>query len=189
MAAKIYTKTGDKGETGLVDGHRVPKSNFRLECYGTVDELNSALGIIRQSLENYSNLQKNLDPFLDSIQHELFNLGSRLACGQKEILTRLPNIEMKSIAAMETKIDQMTQVLPELKNFILPGGIRPAAELQWARTICRRAERHLVKLGETEFVEMILIQYLNRLSDFLFVMARYANFREMRPESIWKKDP
>jgi cob(I)alamin adenosyltransferase len=185
--SKIYTKTGDKGLTGLVSGRRVLKSDLRLECYGTVDELNSALGMVRSSLESNPNLKKEFDEILNSIQNELFNIGSRLSCDDGVILTKLPNVSDQSITFMESHIDRMTKDLPELKNFILPGGNEPASILQWSRTVCRRAERLTVKLAQDEKIEALLIQYLNRLSDFLFVMARFANHKTGRPDILWKK--
>jgi cob(I)alamin adenosyltransferase len=186
MAAKIYTKTGDRGETGLVGGQRVSKGDFRLECYGTVDELNSILGLARASLNKFPEIQKETDPILNRLQNELFNLGSRLACGDDDTRSKMPPVEESSIIEMEKTIDRYTSELPPLKNFILPGGIEPAAQIQWARTVCRRAERWTVRLSQSETVEPLLVKYLNRLSDFLFVMGRHMNLRAGHHETIWK---
>lgn len=187
--AKIYTKTGDKGETGLVGGGRISKSDIRLDCYGTVDELNSALGIARAGLANSkldSKFKSHLDQDLYVLQNELFNLGSRLACADENMLAKMPAVTDESITRMEQSIDRITKEVPPLKNFILPGGAVTAAQLQFARTVCRRAERATVKLSESDTVEPILVKYLNRLSDYLFVLGRHVNFKAGVDEVIWK---
>lgn len=188
--AKIYTKTGDRGETGLVGGQRVSKADIRLECYGTVDELNSILGLAQATLSESNELdaeiKKNVSTILNSLQNELFNLGSRLASADDETLRKMPAVEDDSITFMEKTIDAYTKELPSLKNFILPGGTMTASHIQWARTVCRRAERATVRLSQSEPVEPASVRYLNRLSDFLFVLGRYLNYKAGRDETIWK---
>jgi len=185
---KIYTKTGDEGSTSLVGGKRISKSHLRLEAYGTVDELNSAIGCARASSELTGKKAEFIDTLLENFQNELFNAGSRLACVDDRMLEKLPKIPMESIERMEKSIDQMTDELPPLKNFILPGGSEKAAHLHLARTVCRRAERLVVKLiDEGESVDPLSIKYLNRLSDCLFVLARYANHIAGVKDVVWKK--
>jgi cob(I)alamin adenosyltransferase len=186
MKAKIYTKTGDQGKTALVGGSRVSKSDPRLEAYGTVDELNSALGI---AVAELSGTEYGADAVtaLQKIQNELFNLGSRLACVDEGMRTKLPHIESDQIMFMEEKMDLWEQTLPTLKNFILPGGSKAAAQLHLARTICRRAERATVTLAESAPIEANLIIYLNRLSDYLFTMARAMNQAAKAPDIEWTK--
>lgn len=183
MKAKIYTKTGDAGQTGLVGGKRVSKSDPRLEAYGTVDELNSCVGWAVSLLpENHSGAQETAI-WLKKIQNELFNLGSRLACDDAEMMKMLPSIGDPHIADMEKKMDEVEASLTPLKNFILPGGSPPAAALHLARTICRRAERRTLALK----VEPILVVYLNRLSDFLFTPARKVNADLGKADVAWEK--
>lgn len=157
---KIYTRTGDSGETSLFGGNRVPKSDLRIEAYGTVDELNSFIGVARASWQS-----SPLDADLARIQSDLFDLGARLAAPGSD---RFPGVAPSRIADLEGAIDRMEADLPPLKNFILPGGSVAAAHLHVARTVCRRAERLLVELGED-------VAYLNRLADYLFVAARASN--------------
>ncbi len=179
---KIYTKTGDEGTTGLVGGKRISKSHLRLEAYGTFDELNSVIGCVRSGtpLGNY-------DSLLEAFQNDLFNAGSRLACTDEKILAKLPELRPAAITDMESAIDAMTTKLPPLKNFILPGGTSGAALLHLARTVCRRAERLVVRLKDSgEAVDDISIQYLNRMSDCLFVLARYVNFEGGVEDVLWK---
>lgn len=166
---KIYTKTGDTGETGLWGGARVPKDDLRIRTYGTVDELNAAVGIVLAEGPG-----PILAPRLIRIQGELFRLGAELATPRgKNVATAL--VEDEDISLQEREIDEMEKTLPPLKTFILPGGHRAAACLHLARTICRRAERELVTLNRAEPQRALAIQYLNRLSDYLFVAARFAN--------------
>lgn len=196
---KIYTKTGDQGKTRLVDGTCVEKFNSRVEAYGTVDELNSSLGLVRSSLSEPitpANLQI-LDTHLAQIQNELFILGSLLACEKTEALNRLASLEEKHILALENGIDQMSAELPPLKNFIIPAGHRVTCELHLARTICRRAERRCALIcaeisvntnsssfGENHPLQKGLI-YLNRLSDFLFTAARYSQKQWGHADVLW----
>ncbi|MCA9153844.1 MAG: cob(I)yrinic acid a,c-diamide adenosyltransferase [Planctomycetales bacterium] len=168
---KIYTKTGDEGLTGLFAGGRVSKDASRIEAYGTVDELNSAIGLARAA-----GLPEVIDGVLDSVQHELFALGGELATPDAE-RHGMRLIGATHIEALERAIDRFEEQLPPLKQFILPGGSRAAAELHLARTVCRRAERRVVSLmHESELpIAAEIVVYLNRLSDLLFVLARAAN--------------
>jgi cob(I)alamin adenosyltransferase len=186
MKAKIYTKTGDKGTTRLVDGSCVEKFNPRVEAYGTVDELNSYLGVARGGLQKLNELQP-LDEIFEKIQNQLFNLGSLLACADEEIFKKLPPIEEKHVHAIEQKIDDLTVELPELRNFILPAGHEVAAHLHVARTFCRRAERRSAEVMVKDDRYALCLQYLNRLSDFLFVAARWVNLKTRFDDVLWKK--
>ena len=170
---KIYTKTGDKGYTGLFNGQRVRKNSLRVDTYGTVDELNSILGIVR----SYG-LPEDFDNDIKKISHDLFKLGADLATpisedGKKDKVERIAG---KCIEWLEMKIDEYTEKLPPLNYFILPGGSKPAAFMHQARTVCRRAERLLTELDEDENTGEFTVKYLNRLSDYLFTAARMANF-------------
>ena len=179
----IYTKTGDSGETGLFGGKRVPKTNPRLEAYGTVDELSAVIGVVRAA-----DATEELDAQLAQIQGELLVIGSHLATpynSAEEVPSTLPSFEEAWIARLETQIDTMQSELPELTSFILPGGSMAGAQLHVARTVCRRAERRTVALTTTEEIDLLLIQYLNRLSDYLFVAARYTNHNTNKPEESW----
>lgn len=168
---KIYTKTGDDGTTGLFSGKRVPKSSPRVEAYGTVDELNSVLGI---ALSACSHDIMKAD--LARVSNTLFILGSDLATPpEPKPKWEVKRIGGEHIALLEKKIDEYTALLPELKNFILPGGCMVSAYLHQARTICRRAERRAITLSENENIGNYAVKYLNRLSDYLFTAARYAN--------------
>ncbi len=178
---KIYTKTGDEGSTSLVGGRRISKSHLRLECYGTVDELNSVIGCARSLKPT-----KEVDDLLENFQNELFNAGSRLACTEAKLLETLPQVAATSIEQMEKSMDKWTAVLPALRNFILPGGHPIAAQLHLARTVCRRAERLIVRLKEDgESVDALSIKYFNRLSDTLFVLARYVNHLNKVEDVLW----
>lgn len=178
---KVYTRTGDDGSTGLGAGQRVPKDSLRIAAYGTVDELNSSIGVAAAC---------GLDAFLVSalgrIQNDIFHLGSDL-CILEEDKKRLavPRIEAGHVAGLERLIDEMSAALPPLANFILPGGSPGAASLHLARTICRRAERAVLRLSRTEAVGRSVVPYLNRLSDALFVMARFENLRKGVPDVLW----
>jgi cob(I)alamin adenosyltransferase len=179
---KIYTKTGDDGTTGLVGGNRVKKYDIRLEAYGTVDELNAALGLLR-AMESDTEIQN----ILFRIQNKLFNIGSRLASDEKgEEFTKALAIKESDIKILESAIDKMEEEIPELKHFILPGGDQVVAQCHVARTICRRAERRIVEFAEQEEVEKELIKFINRLSDFLFVLARFTGFRKGVDETRWE---
>ena len=179
---KIYTRTGDDGSTGLVGGSRVAKSDPRLECYGTVDELNAALGLAGTAAD------RELLASLREVQGELFAIGSHLATpvGTPRAAT-LPPVDPAWAARLESQIDAADAALPPLRNFILPGGTDPAARLHLARTICRRAERLLVGLSNDLPVDPVILTYFNRLSDWLFVQARRANHRAGEPDVPWVK--
>lgn len=180
---KIYTKSGDKGQTSLVSGKRVSKSNPRVDCYGNVDELNSSIGIVAAHL-NIPDLNQQIS----HIQNQLFNLGSNLACDDAELLKKLPQVEDKHIKMLESYIDEMQKKLPTIKNFILPGGHPASAFCQLSRSICRRAERSVIELSNSEDLPLVYIEYLNRLSDYLFVLARNINHLNGMSEPQWKKD-
>ena len=179
---KIYTKGGDKGTTALGGGQRVPKDDLRVAVYGTVDELNSHIGVARAM-----GLCERLDEELAHIQNELFDLGSDL-CFLEEDKGKwpIPQIEGRHVEKLEAFIDEMTAVVGPLENFILPGGSLGAAQLHVARTVCRRAEREASTLAREQGVGTHVISYLNRLSDALFVMARFENHQRSVPEPLWK---
>jgi len=179
---KIYTKTGDDGTTGLVGGTRVKKYALRLEAYGTIDELNSLLGVIRSLA-----VPAEIVDFLVQIQNKLFNIGSRLASDEKgEEFTSNLAVRNEDIEVLELAIDRYQEGLPELRNFILPGGELSVAQCHVARTVCRRAERRIVEFSEQEKVQPELIKYINRLSDFLFVLARYLGHKNGVAETPWQ---
>jgi len=163
---KIYTKTGDKGETSLFGGKRLPKSDIRIEAYGTVDELNAYIGVVRDSI-----LDEKTRELLKSVQDNLFTIGSHLAT-ETSVSPYVPEIKNDHIAPLEQAMDEMDAQLPKLKNFILPGGHTTVSFCHIARTVCRRAERRVVALNTDADVPQPIIQYLNRLSDYLFVLAR-----------------
>jgi cob(I)alamin adenosyltransferase len=176
---KIYTRTGDQGETGLLGGVRVKKHDARIEAYGTVDELNAVLGIVRATHPT-----QRVDQILEHVQNELFIVGAELATpAAKEVHTG--TIEEAHIARLEEMIDLCETELAPLKNFILPGGCPAASQLHLARTVARRAERRVVELSESETVSPKIIMYLNRLSDLLFVLARFENTRAGVPDVKW----
>lgn len=177
---KIYTRKGDSGETSLLGGTRVSKSNARIEAYGTVDELNSSLGLIRDSAA-----VEGMDPALVRVQHQLFNIGSLLASDGDNKMN-LPTVTEDEISFLEEEMDRMDAELPELRNFILPGGNTTASFCHLARCVCRRAERRVVSLAELLPVDERIVRYLNRLSDYLFVLARFATDRLGGKETPWK---
>lgn len=180
--SKVYTKTGDDGTTGLVGGNRVKKYDLRLECYGTVDELNASIGIIR-SYEVAADVKNKLV----EIQNKLFNIGSRLASDEKgEPFTADLAIKPEDIRLLEDTIDNYETNLPELNNFILPGGELSVAQCHMARAVCRRAERRIVEFAEDIAVQFEIVKYINRLSDFLFVLARKLSFEKSIEETPWK---
>ncbi len=178
---KVYTRSGDDGTTGLGGGQRVGKDSLRIEAYGTVDELNSVIGVALAS-----ELDGAIEAPLAAIQNELFHLGSDL-CILEEDKARMPvpRIEERHVVALETLMDRLSEELSPLENFILPGGSAGAAQLHVARTVCRRAERLVVALSREEAVGAWTVRYLNRLSDALFVMARYENKRRGVPDVLW----
>ena len=179
MANKIYTKTGDDGTTGLFGGARLPKHHIRIEAYGTVDELNAVIGW----LMSYTHLEKS-HSLLQIIQSRLFTVGSNLASDpDKEMIT--PDLVPGDITMIESAIDEMQSQLPELKHFILPGGSPAVSAAHMARTVCRRAERRCVALSYESGVEPVIILYLNRLSDYFFVLARWIGHQEGIEEIKW----
>lgn len=183
MATKIYTKTGDGGKTSLIGGTKVPKSDLRIEAYGTVDELNSHIGLCKDLLKDIEGHE-----LLQDIQDRLFTIGSSLACDpEKEPKMKLPDLLESDVTILEMAIDKMNTALEPMKFFILPGGHIVVSQLHIARCVCRRAERYCVRLqeagGETP---QIVIKYLNRLSDYLFVYCRFAGKSLGVPESPWR---
>jgi cob(I)alamin adenosyltransferase len=180
---KIYTKTGDAGKTSLIGGTKVPKSHIRIESYGTVDELNSHIGLVSDYLAD-----EKTKAILKEIQDRLFTIGSSLACDpDKESGLKIPDLKESDIELLEHEIDAMNEVLPAMKSFILPGGSLAVSSAHIARCVCRRAERACVNLQQhNTFVEPLVIKYLNRLSDHLFVLARYIAHITNVPEIPWK---
>jgi cob(I)alamin adenosyltransferase len=178
---KIYTRTGDRGETGLFDGTRVAKSDPRVAAYGDVDELNAWLGLVRAGTTD-----PDLASMLERIQRDLFALGARLADPAKKIAERVKKaaVTAEDISRLEGWIDRLESELPPLRRFILAGGTPTGAALHVSRTVCRRAERSIVALGAGA-VELEVVTYINRLSDLLFVMGRAANHREGAAETAW----
>lgn len=180
---KIYTKTGDKGETSLFNGTRVPKSDTRVEAYGNVDELNSYIGLITTF-----DIPDDVREVLQKINCVLFEVGTDLATpiDNSKRISKVKRLGYERINFLEGKIDHYSAKLPELRNFILPGGSSESAWLHIARTICRRAERRVVELSQKEEINANIVVFLNRLSDFLFVMARYINYTKHIEDVIWK---
>ena len=176
---KVYTKKGDSGKTSLLGGSRVTKDHGRIEAYGTVDELNAHLGLLRDMAPDY-------EVSIQRIQDELFDLGSLLAMEKGENSFNLPEIQEHQIKRLEKEIDEFNEDLSDLKNFIIPGGCLAASQAHIARTVCRRAERNLVTLSEVEILDTKLLAYLNRLSDYFFVLARHITLTQKGIETIWK---
>ncbi|MBA2249424.1 MAG: cob(I)yrinic acid a,c-diamide adenosyltransferase [Chitinophagaceae bacterium] len=183
MSVKIYTKTGDAGKTSLIGGTKVFKNNIRIETYGTIDELNSYVGLVNELCSDGHS--KNI---LQEIQDRLFTIGSSLACDpEKETKIKIPDLHENDITLLEKEIDAMNEKLPEMKFFILPGGNIPVSTTHIARCICRRAERCAVNMQQhNSYVEPIIIKYLNRLSDYLFVLSRYMGSLSGAEEITWK---
>jgi cob(I)alamin adenosyltransferase len=179
--ARIYTRAGDRGETGLIGGQRLPKDDLRVEAYGAVDELNAQLGAVRAVVRD-----RDLEEVFDRLQNRLFDLGAELATpkGAQKTASAITAAEVK---VLEGIIDLYQETLPPLREFILPAGTELAAALHVARTVCRRAERRVVTLHRRDPLNAEILRYLNRLSDLLFVLARVANARSMIPDAVWKK--
>jgi cob(I)alamin adenosyltransferase len=184
--SKLYTRSGDKGQTALFGGGRVPKDHPRVEAYGSVDELNSAIGVAATFTR-----QRRVATLLASIQNELFNVGSELAsetgrraAKEKGALFREPE---RKIAELERLVDEYDAKAPPLRTFILPSGSQAGALLHFARTVCRRAERSVIRLSRKQRVNPHIIRYLNRLSDLLFALARYVNKASRKPETPWRQ--
>lgn len=184
---RVYTKAGDQGETALVGGDRVSKASPRIECYGTIDELNATLGMVRTALEQ-SAAGPRLLPAIDRIQNELFNLGAQLATPDAQRRSQMPPIADRHVSALEVLMDELNEDLPALQSFVLPGGGWASACFHLSRTVCRRAERLVVALSRIDDVEPISVQYLNRLSDALFVMGRWAAKKDARTEPLWEPE-
>lgn len=182
MSQKIYTKTGDKGKTSLIGGTKILKSDLRIEAYGTIDELNSWIGFVNDSVSDFS-----ANHILKEIQDRLFTIGSSLACDpKKEPKLMIPDLYEEDILVLEKEIDSMNETLPVMKHFILPGGHSAVSITHITRSICRRAERCVVNLQDQQrHVEPLIIKYLNRLSDYLFVLARYIGHLHNVPEVVW----
>jgi len=178
---KIYTKTGDKGQTSLIGGKRVPKYHARIEAYGTVDELNSFIGLIKDH-----DIDKHYKEVLLRIQDRLFVAESILARDEGEVKVKIPELQLSDIEFLEKEIDEMQKNLPELTSFILPGGGLAASYTHVARTVCRRAERIIIKLSETVEINDVLLRYFNRLSDYLFVLARKLAHDTGEGDVLWK---
>ncbi len=183
MALKIYTKTGDLGKTSLIGGTKVPKSHLRIESYGTIDELNSYIGLVSDLV-----IDDHVKTMLKEIQDRLFTIGSSLACDpEKEPLMKIPDLKEIDIELLEHEIDAMNMVLSPMKHFILPGGHIAISTTHIARCVCRRAERLCVNMQEHElFVDPLVIKYINRLSDYLFVLSRYVGHLLGVAEVSWK---
>lgn len=187
--SRVYTRGGDKGETSLVGGQRVAKDSIRIESYGTVDELNAVLGLARVANRETAGAsteeRSRLDAVLERVQNELFNLGSDLATLPGDRHPRQPVIEARHVTQLEAEIDELNEGLPELASFVLPGGGPVGAFLHQARTVCRRAERRVTALSRQEAVGEHAPVYLNRLSDLLFVLSRWAAKIRREPETLW----
>lgn len=181
---KIYTRSGDAGETGLVGGARVPKDSARVDAYGEVDELNALLGLARTLAEKEQ--VTALREKLAQLQNELFDLGAELATPADTTYPTQVLLQPSQSQRLERWIDELIENLPELRSFVLPGGSELNSVLHLARTVCRRVERHVIALGRNELVREPLKIYLNRLSDLLFAMARYESHRSKSPEYLWK---
>lgn len=177
---KIYTKTGDKGQTSLIGGTRVPKYHLRIETYGTVDELNSYIGLIMcQGIETHD------QQLLKEIQDRLFTIGASLAADPEKSKMKIPDLHDSDIVLLENEMDKMNETLPPLKHFVLPGGNTVVSYCHVARCVCRRAERLTVQLAENSFVDEHVTIYLNRLSDYLFVLARKLTTYFKAEENVW----
>ncbi|MEC9071251.1 MAG: cob(I)yrinic acid a,c-diamide adenosyltransferase [Myxococcota bacterium] len=187
---RIYTRTGDGGTTRLVGGQEVPKDDGRIEAYGTVDELNAVLGMVRTALsgvERFSETDREwLDGWLHNVQQRLFDVGSDLATLEADRYEGQPTVTQDQIDALEADIDRMNSELEPLSSFVLPGGGPLTSPLHLARTVCRRAERRTISLARDEGVSVQIIPYLNRLSDALFVLSRWAALRADEPEVLWE---
>jgi cob(I)alamin adenosyltransferase len=186
---RVYTRQGDQGETALAGGQRVPKDGARIEAYGTVDELNSFVGVARSTVAEMAAGEPRLAvlaAILLRVQHELFNLGSILATLPEDVHPKQARVTATEVAQLETEMDRMNEELPPLRSFVLPGGSRLNAELHVCRTVCRRAERAAVELARAESIPPETVRYLNRLSDAMFVWSRWASHVAGAPETLWE---
>jgi len=188
--SKVYTKTGDRGETALVGGKMVPKSSDRIEAYCTVDELNAVIGLVRRANAEDAgdDTRARIDAILDRVQSELFNLGSTLATLPEDLAPTQPRIETRHTEALEHEIDELNANLPPLRSFTLPGGGWTSSFLHLARTVCRRAERCVVRLAAHEKIDDETVRYLNRLSDALYVIGRWNVHARGEAEPLWKPE-
>jgi cob(I)alamin adenosyltransferase len=178
---KIYTKTGDKGQTSLIGGTRVPKHHVRIEAYGTVDELNSWIGLLRDTISD-----AHVKTILLEVQDRLFTLGAHLASDPEKSHMKLPELKSEDVELLENEIDEIEKVVPPMKSFVLPGGNEIISHTHIARCVCRRAERCTIHLSESADVDEILVQYLNRLSDYLFMLSRKLTVDLHAEEIPWK---
>jgi cob(I)alamin adenosyltransferase len=179
--SKIYTKTGDKGHTSLIGGTRLPKDHIKIEAYGSVDELNAWIGVLADAPEN---LERNA--FLKEIQDRLFTIGAELASEPEQNKKKLPELFDADVELLESEMDKYNAEIPALRAFVLPGGHPLVSFSHVARTVCRRAERQVIGLSHNEEVNALIIKYLNRLSDYLFVLSRKITQEQNAPEIAWK---
>ncbi len=189
--SRIYTKTGDRGETALVGGKMVRKDSPRIEAYGTVDELNAVIGLVRRANVDEKGpdaARARIDEFLERVQNELFNLGSLLATLPEDLSAQQPRVEARHVEALEHDIDGWNETLPPLRSFTLPGGGWVSSYLHLARTVCRRAERCVVALAAVESVDAESVRYLNRLSDALYVLGRWNTRERGESEPLWRPE-
>ena len=178
---KIYTKKGDTGKTSLIGGTRVAKSHIRIEAYGTVDELNSWVGLMRDEIKDKASVTTLLE-----IQNQLFTVGALLAADPKKNKMKLPQLSEQDVVLLEKEIDTMNETLPPIKNFLLPGGHVSVSHCHIARCVCRRAERTVTHLSSKSFVQPVIVKYLNRLSDYFFVLSRKLSSDYKAKEIPWK---
>lgn len=189
--SRVYTKSGDQGETSLVGGQRVPKNAPRIEAFGTVDELNAVVGLLRRANQTEpgpEEARQRIDTLLERVQNELFNLGSTLATRPEDIGPRQPRIAERHVEALEREIDEFNDALPPLQSFVLPGGGWTSSYFHLGRTVCRRAERCVVSLAAAESVDPDAIRYLNRLSDLFFVLGRWNARQRGEKEPLWRME-
>lgn len=182
---KIYTRTGDRGITSLANGTRVSKKDIRIEAYGTIDELSAHIGQVRALLSEFKSDTAQLEDILKCVQNDLFIIGSQFATPEGELRNQLPKLDARAVLFLENAIDSLSKNLPELKNFILSGGSLISAALHIARAVCRRAERVIVLFFESEVYPDEYLIYINRLSDLLFVAARWCNANKNIADEIW----
>ncbi len=181
---KVYTKAGDQGKTQLIGGDKVSKASERIDCYGTIDELNATLGMCISELEG-TGANESLAAKLLRVQNELFNLGTQLATPDAKRRTTMPDISEADVTRLEEEMDLFNEELPDLTSFVLPGGSKVSACFHLARTVCRRAERIVVALASDTEVDARHLKYLNRLSDALFVFGRYSLYKDGKAENLW----
>ena len=189
---KVYTKTGDKGKTRLAGGQQVWKDSLRVEAYGDVDELNSTIGVVRAFNAESVGVRPSADRLEEELrwmQNKLFDVGGLLATASGQTFKNMPTVAARDVTRLEKLMDRCQKDLPPLKEFILPGGGKISSLLHQARTICRRAERLCVRLGREEPLDPSLVRFLNRLSDTLFVLARWMAKQQSEPEFLWERDP